>query len=133
MGFTFKFRVLVFQLHLEIPTSALLELRQQAEVCAQETGVPATHMRKIVDKTLPNDTPNKQFFHCIAYNTGYVDKDGHFIADKMLNWKIIDGTKDDIVKTVENCNKISKDVNIETLRAATACFHESYSVTIQSQ
>ncbi|XP_072941558.1 uncharacterized protein [Epargyreus clarus] len=117
------------KMHLHIMGPAVKELREQAEICSQQTGVPAANLRKIIDKTLSDERANKEFFHCVALNTGYIDNNSKFVAAKFIGLEIKEGTPEAITNTINECNKISLGDNIDTAYAEADCVHDAIHFT----
>ncbi|XP_072943472.1 uncharacterized protein [Epargyreus clarus] len=118
------------KLHIRIQPTAVLELRQHAELCEKETGIPAANLKKIIDFPLPTDRPTKEFFFCVGYNAGYVADNGHFHLDKISSFEAVNGTKEEYVNIINECNSVELEDPIETNYSMGDCLHRNCVFTV---
>ncbi|XP_014362930.2 uncharacterized protein LOC106714406 [Papilio machaon] len=109
---------------LKMPPQMAEKFMAAATHCIKETGAPEECLKQTLPWKMPQNELTEKFLYCLGQTTKLAKSDGHYIPEKVMRLVAESDMKDDIEKTIMECNALEGENVLDVNFKITDCFHE---------
>ncbi|XP_013177498.1 PREDICTED: uncharacterized protein LOC106124978 [Papilio xuthus] len=115
---------------LKMPSQSTEKFMAAATHCIKETGAPEDCLTLSLPWKLPQNELTEKYLYCLGQTTKLAKSDGHYYPEKVMKLFAGSDIKEDIEKTMVECNSLEGDNVFDVNYRITDCFHKKAPVIL---
>lgn len=106
-----------------MPPQSAEKFLAAATQCIKEAGAPEEYLKLTLPWKMPQNELSQKYLFCLGQTTKLARTDGHYYADKVMKLFVNSVMKEEIEKTINECNALEGEDILDVNFKITDCFH----------
>ncbi|CAH2102749.1 unnamed protein product [Euphydryas editha] len=117
--------------YVSVPQDEVQNLLNWSMQCMATSGIDSETMQRLFTWKFDNTETVRKFIYCFATSSGYGDKNGHFVKEKMMKLVADHKRRNEYGDVIDECNKSNGSDKYDTMYKTAVCFYKNSPILLK--